>query len=491
MKTISSLFLITLVLLLSACGEGGIGGTGLDEQQPVISYGVLKQTGQNEITVQNRRYKIDNANIEINNTAKDPNALRDGMIAKVEGSQGTKDDVATASSVEIKNTLSGQISQVIDEHTVVVLGQVVNLDTETNYENPNSTSGFSVGMQISVMGFVSNDGEVHATYINNEETETEQSLSGYVASLDTVKKTFLLGDILIDYSSAGLSEQTAALLADGVFVEVEGSFDIDTKRLTVTQLQAEGFEVSSSHEDAEAELEGLVAKVIDGETFVLLNTTVKLNNNTVFKQGSASDIKLNAKVHVKGVMKDKVLQVSEIETEVENTQQNTSGTGGDDSTSTTTGSTSSTTESSEVVSGNGSIVSVVTMVNNDSLVLAGLADTQFKVVDSTVFDGVSALDQISVDATVEISAEKVNDQINAKLVRLKDNAPTEDVTIKGDVEKIESPKIWVFGSVIDMTNVAVDGDDLDAFLNKLSDKKINLQGKINNSTVEWQEADYF
>ena len=483
MNTIKILFLIFAVSFLIACGEGGMGGTGFDEEQQVLSHGVVTVTAENEIAVQGRRFKTDNANIQINDETQTGMDLKTGMIATVEGTNNIREDISQASYIEINNTISGPISELLSNNRIVVLGQIIQLDDDTNYNDPNAQALLSVGTQISVMGFVSSDGEIRATFVNHEENDTTQVLSGYVESLDKDNQIFLLGDLQIDYSSGEISDEVLVRIVDGVFVEVEGSFDIETNLFSAHEIEFSGFEVLSEDRDSDVELEGLVAKMLDNNEFVLLGTIVRITDTTQFKSGSVEDIRVNTKVHVRGHINDTVLEASEIEIELpsesSNQAQNQS---------------SNQLDGTNTISLSGSVTSVVTSVSVNSLSVAGMSATEFVVSDSTSFVGISSLDDIGVDNTVEVTAQMDANQVTATQIRLVESSAKEDILIEAAVEKIVSPKIWIFGSIVDLSQTAVNGGNLDNFLisldANLETRKISLQGKLVDSVVQWKEADY-
>lgn len=491
MKTISRLFILSIFYLLIACAEGGMGGTGLSEKQDVVSYGTISNVTAKEVTVQNTRYKMQDTAIRVNSQTKDSTDLKIGMIARIEGSIEAQQTVAVARQIDINNTISGQITEVRQDNSIVVLGHVIKFDNNTHYKNVSSAQNLSTGMQISIMGFVTADGDIRATFVDNEDTGTSQKVSGYIAKLDQDKHSFDLGNLHVDYSSASLSETLLAELRNGTLVEVEGSIDTSSNRFIAHEIEFSHFSVSSESEDTKIELEGIVAAKISDTEFVLMSTTILITEVTVFESGSAANIRTGLKVEVEGKMQNGFLYARKIKIEDESEQESDTPdsqlTGSSEqSTITNNGDISNATQSSDA-----KILSVVTSIDGNEFKLAGLANTVFTATDATQLDGVTVFQQININDTVEIEATKTTSNTILTRLKLKETGPVEDIMINAGVDNIETPNIWVLGSPINLTGVAVNGGNLDNFLITLqSATGINLQGKLSGSTVQWKEADY-
>ena len=492
MKTISRLFILSIFYLLIACAEGGMGGTGLSEKQNVVSYGTISNVTAKEVTVQNTRYKLQDTTIQVNSQTKDSTELKVGMIARVEGSIEAQQTVAVARQIDINNTISGQISEVRQDNSIVVLGHVIRFDNNTYYKNVSSSQNLSTGMQISIMGFITADGDIRATYVDNEDTGTSQKVSGYIAMLDKDKHSFDLGNLHVDYSSASVSETLLAELRNGTLVEVEGSIDISSDRFIAHEIEFSHFSVSSGNEDAKIELEGIVAAKISDTEFVLMSTTILITEATVFESGSAASIRTGLKVEVDGKMQNGFLYARKIEIEDDSEQEyedtpDSQLTGSSEqSTTTNNGDISNTAQS-----GFAKILSVVTSIEGNNFKLAGLANTVFTVTNTTQLGGISTFEQINIDDTVEIEATKTTSNTNLTRLKLKETSPVVDIMIDAGVDNIETPNIWVLDSPINLTGVAVNGGNLANFLTTLQTATgIKLQGKLSGSTVLWKEADY-
>ena len=373
----------------------------------------------------------------------------------------------------------------------MVLGHVIKFDDKTNYKNVSSSQNLNTGMQISVMGFVTADGDIHATYVDNEDTGTSQRVSGYIANLNKDKHSFELGKLNVDYAAASLNDALLASLRNGVLVEVEGSVDTTSGLFIVHEIELSHFSVSSENEDTNIELEGIIAAKTSDTEFVVMSTSVRITETTLFENGTAGSITAGLKVNIKGNMHNGFLYASRIEIDGEYEQEystpNSLTTGSSEtSTATTNGSTSNNTLSTSA-----KIISVVTFIEGNNFRLAGLADTLFTVSNITQLDGVSTFTQVQVNNTIEINVTKNATSTSVTSLKLKETGPVEDIIIDAGIDNIESPNVWVLGSKINLTGVAVNGDNLANFLATLQGATgIKLQGKLTGTTVQWKEADF-
>ena len=61
-------------------------------------------------------------------------------------------------------------------------------------------------------------------------------MSGAISGLDVTAKTFVVRNVVVDYSSAQFVNGSAAGLADGVAVRVDGSLSTDGTQIQATQI---------------------------------------------------------------------------------------------------------------------------------------------------------------------------------------------------------------------------------------------------------------
>lgn len=310
------LLLITTWLALSGCGagEGGTGGTGLTEEQRVVSYGVITNVADNEITVQNTRFATSGAVIQLNKQTVTTTDLKTGMVASVEGTRTTPQNTAIANRVDLNDTISGPITEVREDNSVVVLGHVIKFDDDTHYKNDGSAQSLSTGKQISVMGFLSADGEIKATFINSDDADSSQSVSGYISAVDKDNFTFTVGSLTIDYiSSSSIDSEMRDQLAVGLLVEIEGIMDGNSGKFIAHEIEFAKVNRTDDLEDIEAEVEGFISSKLSDTEFVIQGSTVKVTADTRYDHGSASTIQAGVKAHVKGVLRNGVIEAQRIE----------------------------------------------------------------------------------------------------------------------------------------------------------------------------------
>jgi len=109
---------------------------------------------------------------------------------------------------------------------------------------PDGTAGIVLGARVEVQGRSAN-GVVLATRVTIENEDRADhgdfELHGAVGALDTAAKTFALRGLTVDYgaSSVEFKDGSAALLANGVQVEVKGGLSADGTRVVATRVEFE------------------------------------------------------------------------------------------------------------------------------------------------------------------------------------------------------------------------------------------------------------
>jgi len=109
---------------------------------------------------------------------------------------------------------------------------------------------------------------------------------------------FTLSDIPVDGTNALIRDGTTADLSLGAFIEVEGS--IQNGRLIATEIEIENG--SSSGDDDEFEVSGLISEFTSVANFVVRNTRVDASQSPEFDDGDSSDLASGVCVEIKGVL---------------------------------------------------------------------------------------------------------------------------------------------------------------------------------------------
>ncbi len=330
-----NLKIITVALLsafLSSCGGGvdvasngdGITGTG-------ITAG--RVTGFGSIYVNGIKFDVGSATFSRDGVASSEGEYSLGEYIVIKGSvNGT---VGTAEEVVFKDLLEGAVTRIIDDVQIEILGQLVEIDSNTTLLDdrdgstvdtfPNLTD-LAVGNIVEVSGVRGANDLIKATSIKLKEdsfvlNESENEIKGRVSGPNTINKTFMIGGILVEYnvntSFDGLTEQD---LINEPFVEVKSTTEIVGNILFASKIELEDEHLNVETND-EVEIEGLVTSFgsIQGvDVFYLNGIPVSTNSETIYDPvtANASDIILNAEIEVKGkVNGDGVLVAEEIEFE--------------------------------------------------------------------------------------------------------------------------------------------------------------------------------
>ncbi len=305
-----------------AFGEGGNSGTGIDEggtsgtgvtisgvasgpistAQPFSSGGVV--------------YNTDKAIISFNGQPADESQLETGMIVVIDGEVNDEMKSGTAQKIRFRHKLVGEIDSVnIAANTLVSLGQKIIFDEYTRFKNVTADS-LSVTDLIAVSGLTEKGGNIRATYIEKVLTaSSDVILDGVLTSLNVTNKTFEIGEQLVDYSIAQQLGITDIVLLEGSTVRVIGVEVADGQSQTETAISASSIETVDNILEVELDdgvrIEGLVSQVASSTNFIINANVVQVESDTQFINGDAFDIKIDARMFVKGVINSRGVIVAE------------------------------------------------------------------------------------------------------------------------------------------------------------------------------------
>jgi len=201
--------------IAAACGgggsSGGIGGTG-------VAYGTITAFGS--VWVNGVEYDTSNTNFK---TDDNPNGggrqdeLRVGMVVRVDGSISAK----TAATITEDDAVKGLVEQVIDANRMVVMGQTLQIDSTTRFDNGVVPV---VGDRVEVHGLIAGDGVIAAGYIEKKTTAPTPpfAVKGIVKNQDTAAQTFQVGTLTVQYAGATVGDMPAGSW-NGLQVDIKGS----------------------------------------------------------------------------------------------------------------------------------------------------------------------------------------------------------------------------------------------------------------------------
>jgi hypothetical protein len=312
MKTAGVHLLILLAMALSfpGCGGGGVtGGSGIDGSGLV--YGPIEGFGS--ILVGGFKIDVSAANVTLDGAAATEADLRLGMIVTAFGIFDRTNGVGVADRVTFEDEVEGPVSEIDrDNSRFVVLGQTVVIDAQTVFED-GSFSSLMISDIVEVSGFRNASEEILATRVEVEEADEGFELKGRIRELDNDAKTFVLAGQPVDFSLARIS---GGPLANDLVVEVQTERPLVDGVLIADEIEVED---DDGGEGDEVEVEGIVTSLISSTTSSIIftldsNRTVRVNNRTQFSNGSSSDIVVEARLKVSGILdQDGILVADEIE----------------------------------------------------------------------------------------------------------------------------------------------------------------------------------
>jgi Domain of unknown function (DUF5666) len=316
------LLAISLSAMLSSCSDGGGGSstTPATTSTPsatttaaVVSTGPITRFGS--VVLNGIEFDTTQAEIRVEDQIVREDDLRLGMRVTVEGVRDNN-GVARATRVAFRKNVEGLIDSIdVVNNTCVVLGQTVLVDSLTVIEDraQSSSIAFSVlaaGQFVEVSGLVDADGRILATRIERKtgfvagvtEVEVRSTLSG----LNTTARTFVLGALTVNFSTATV----VGSLSNGVFVQVRGTQTAPGSIITATRVTVEDPTVGGAA-GTKIEVEGFVTAFASATDFRVNGQAVTTTTQTVFENGTTAELALNARLEVEGQLDTNRILVAE------------------------------------------------------------------------------------------------------------------------------------------------------------------------------------
>ncbi len=317
LKLLQVFILALVTLTLASCGGSsstvadiGTGGTG-------VATGTGAITGFGSVYVNGVKHKTDTAVITEDDA--DDNArisdkqLKVGQVVEIKGkAEDSKNSIAEA--MEKAAEVKGPVDAVYDPatKTLKVMGQTVLIDNNTSVDNnigANGVADLKKGDLVEVHGFRDAAGVITATRIEKQGPVAQFRVRGTISGLDTTKKEFKIGDLVVDYGTAQIVP-TNAVLADGLRVRVkaQNAPDATTGKLTAIKVKVKKVEDANK-----SELEGVITKFTSATDFEINGNKVTTTATTVYEHGTVADLKEGARLEAKGSVAAGVLTASKIE----------------------------------------------------------------------------------------------------------------------------------------------------------------------------------
>lgn len=281
-------------------GGGGIGGTG-------VAYGTITAFGS--VWVNGVEYETSNTTFK---TDDNPNGggrqddLRVGMVVRVDGSISGK----TASTITEDESVKGRVEQVVDANRMIVMGQTIQVDSSTRYDNGVVPVA---GDYVEVHGQIAGDGVISGSYIERKTPPSPitYAVKGSVKNQNTANQTFQVGTLTVQYASATVGDMPAGSW-NGLQVNIKGSSCGGVApvcgNLVATKVEPAGARVASA---PQAEIEGVVVAV-SANGFAIGNQQVVTTTSTRYEGGVAADLIVGTKVEAEGSISNGVLTATKV-----------------------------------------------------------------------------------------------------------------------------------------------------------------------------------
>jgi hypothetical protein len=296
---------LAALIVLGACGGGGMSSTSMNATQKVATSGTITAFGS--VFVNGVRYDVSAASLKKNGHSVMQSGLAVGEVALVQGQQDLQSGQGNASSVEVEDNVVGPIAAIDTmANQLTVLGQTVDVTANTSFGegiSPADLTGLAMGDAIEVSGFAGAGGVIAATRIARADPSEPLQVLGTVAGLDATAHTFMLNGLTVDYSTAMLGGFSTGQPANDDLVVARGTvFDATAVKLTADSVQRAETDPREVANGGHVEQEGLITRFASATDFDVGDMKITTTADTHFEGGTAADLALNVRVEVRGML---------------------------------------------------------------------------------------------------------------------------------------------------------------------------------------------
>jgi len=215
-----------IALGLSGCGGGGGGVASIDDAPAGgISGSGLSSSGTidgfGSIFVNGVEFETDEAEIIIEGEQGGEDDLGIGMVVLVKGTVNDDGTTGTAERVIFDDEVEGPVTAIQPGQIDVIVERIGTVFEDVTFDS------LAVDDVLEVSGFPEGGNNLRATRVEKKSTfvpgQTEVEVKGQVENLTASQ--FNLGEIVVDYSSADISEVSGGSLSEGQGVEVYGTLE--------------------------------------------------------------------------------------------------------------------------------------------------------------------------------------------------------------------------------------------------------------------------
>ncbi|THJ22576.1 MAG: hypothetical protein CAF44_005080 [Nitrospira sp. CG24D] len=484
----SLLGLAALFLAIASCSPagptpqagGGIGGTGsvaTVSSGPVTKFGSVFVSGT-EYDNTNTLYCIDDT------PCTETNTLKLGMVVLVNG-MATEDyatnqlGIRVANTITYEETVEGEVQSVAaDGLSLIVLGQVVHIDQNTNIDA--SIPGKSIANLVpgtdvvEVSGFIVGDGHILATFIELQTGTPHYEILGVIKNHEPAKLRFDVGTLMVEYTTTTDTSQMPPLSQsaptwNGIVVHVRGDQwssggpGPSGAKLTATRTKPQTLGVTNIED---AEVEGFITHLDPSGTVFIDNIRITTTPSTVFEGGTALDLILDTRIEVHGRVVNGVLEAEHVS-----------------------------------FKGAFELESNVASINPGarSLTLVGISGTTLYADNETAIDGEGNLRRfadIAVGDHLKIHGRPAGNT-GILITELERSDPGSKVKLQGPIQSVLDPTLTIAGARINASGIlnnrfiGTDGTIIgrSGFFQGLGiGRKVTITGTAAGDTVTWTSA---
>ncbi len=306
---------LSLCMSLWACGgSAGISGTGFKSKGTVDR--ITKQGEMTNILVNGIEFSIDSASILSDGNSVSESEIKQGIIVTVSGTVND-DDTGVATEVQLDNTLSGPITQIVEsddgsEIILTILGQKIIVNSNSTIFSDVTFGTLSVSDLVEVSGFLNTTSPSLATRIEREGSfipnQSSVGISGEIIGL--TESQFMLGELTVDFSSADLSGLGNEILRNGLTIEIEGTLpSMESLTVSATHITLDIPSLLSNEQNVL--LSGIITEFVSNADFEILGQPVDASN-AVLLPGNLQ-LGDGVQVNINGRIVDGIIIADEIE----------------------------------------------------------------------------------------------------------------------------------------------------------------------------------
>jgi Domain of unknown function (DUF5666) len=451
---------LAAAMALAACGGGGGGGIdgtgggggGGGSNGTDMAYGTI--TGFGSVWVNGVEYSTDGSTIKLDDNSVSQSDLRVGMVVRIDGSIANR----TAAAVTVDDAVKGRVESVLNANQIVVMGQTVLLDNQTQRANGVVPA---VNDYVEVHGLASGDGQITAGYIERKTTLASPPyvVKGFAKNHDTGARTFVVGTLTVSYGSATTNDMPAGSW-NGLLVDVKGTACAGSPvcaTLTASKVEPGGASVSNV---AKAEVEGFVVSGTSA-SFVVGSQSVVTTGSTVYEGGLPEDVVPGTKLEAEGPISNGVMTAVKVS-----------------------------------FRDNLRFEGDIATVGAGSVTLAGLPGITIQVNALTELDGVGSLAGLAAGNHLRIKARPgANGSVLAMELELRSQSSDSRVILQGPIDGSGTSRT-VLGIAIDLNGISQFRDLADAPLTRdafstaaSAGTLVKVRGDRSGASVDWDEIE--